>query len=52
MGSRKRNRQVKKRQELKMTVNIVDHGDAMKYNGKDEERAYGRNKPMSLSLII
>lgn len=35
-----------------MIVNIVDYGDVMKYNGKDEERVYGRNKFMSLSLII
>lgn len=52
MGSRKKNPQVKKREELKMTVKIVDHGDAIKYNEKDEGRTYGRNKPVSLSLII
>lgn len=34
-----------------MTVNIADHGDAVKDNEKDEERAHGRNKPMSLSLL-
>lgn len=52
MGSRKKNPQVKKREELKMTAKIVDHGDAIKYNKKDEGRTYGRNKPISLSLII
>lgn len=42
----------KKREELKMTAKIVDHADAIKYNEKDEGRTYGRNKPVSLSLIV
>jgi len=48
-ASRERNPQVKKREELKMTVNILDHGDATKCN---EERPDGRNKAMSFSSII
>ena len=48
---RKRNPQVGNKEELKMTVNIADHGDAIKDNEKDEERTHGKNKPMSLSLI-
>ena len=51
-ASRKRNPQVKKREELKMTVNILDHGDATKCNAKNEERPDGRNKAMSFSSII
>ena len=37
-ASRKRNPQDKKREELKMTVNILGHGDATKCNAKNEER--------------
>lgn len=52
-ASRKRNPQVKKREELKMIVNILDLGDATECNAKkNEERPYGRNKAMSFSLII
>lgn len=51
-GSGKKNPQVKKREELKMTAKIVDHADAIKYNEKDDGRTYGRNKPVSLSLIV
>lgn len=35
-----------------MTAKIVDHADAIKYNEKDDGRTYGRNKPVSLSLIV
>lgn len=52
VGSRKRYPQAKKREELKMTVNIVDHGGAVTCNGEDEERTYARNQPMSLRWIV
>lgn len=52
VGSRKRYAQAKKREELKMTANIVDHSGDVKDNGEDEEGTYARNQPMSLSLIL
>ena len=48
---KKKKKKRKKREESKMTVSILDYGDATKYNAKDEERTYGRNKPRSFSLI-
>lgn len=44
MRSRRSSPQEKKREELEMTVNTVDHGDAIKYNREDKEGTYGRSK--------